>query len=501
MVLFVIALLLFFFYYLIWPLIIAKNAAPDPCLPGPKPLPILGNLFELVTSKPHHALMELGKKYGPICKVRLLNENCVVVTGLQLIMEASIEKGYIFSGRPSSFRMNSMVNDAGVLDFGDLDEIGSIGRKISMRSMKPSGEAMSELETVTTDIFGDLLDDWCSLSGTPHHLGDDLARVTCRLMLRLMVGESVGPYSKSVDMLLELEDLHFHALDNSRTGMLLDTYPWLRFLGNKAWTLMKEGYEVTNTFFAIHKEHTEGMTKGDKGHCILHMIMSDTNKAKMSNDKIAKGVLVTLTLGGLTTTGTLLHTFIGVLAHYPHIQTRIQEEIDAVIGDKLPRITDRVNMPYTEATILDVIRNTRILPMTGSHKTMSDTTLGGYDIPEGVTVLLSLWSIHHDPDFWQDPYSYNPERFLDAEGQLVSVDHPNRKHILPFGAGPRSCPAEAFARGRLFMFLTMFCQRFTVCPEGQQDPDFMDPRGYTLHGLIIAPPQQKLILHDRRVTF
>ena len=492
MILWVICLLILLLYVLIVPLIAAKNPAPDVRLPGPRSLPMIGNLFDVGIGKSHEKLMELSQHHGPIYKLRFMNENCVVVTSLPLIMEASVEKGNHFSGRPSTFRVKRIVEVVGALDFGDLDDIGRIWKKISARSVRPNGEAMTELEPVSTEICQDLLNSWSSSSGTAKYLNDDLARFTSRLLLRFMVKDYGGPKSTSVEMLLQLEDVFFNALDFNISGMLLDTYPWLRYFGNRSWKLIKKSFKMADNFYDLNKKIVIENNK----KCILQMLLSDASKTNVSDeDRFVKGTLVSLTVGALATTNTLIHTIIGVLAHHPHIQKVVQDEVEGAVGDRMPTITDRKNMPYTEALILDVMRNTRV---TGLRKATRDTTLGGYHIPAGVTVLLSLWSIHHDPNFWQDPYAFKPERFLDPEGHLVTVDHPNRRQILPFGAGPRSCPGEAFARGRLFLFIAMFCQRFTVTPEGYPDPATMDPRRYEVQGLLLLPPLQKYILEDRR---
>ena len=495
MILWVFFILISILYFLIVPLIASKNPAPDECLPGPRSLPMIGNLFDVGIGKSHEKLMELSEHHGPIYKLRFLNENCVVVTSLPLIMEASVEKGSHFSGRPSTFRVERIVEVVGALDFGDLDDIGRIWRNISSRSVRPNGKAMTELEPVSTELCLELLDSWSSSSGTAKYLNDDLVRFTSCLMLRFMVEDYGGPKSSSVDMLLQLENVFSKSLDFNISGILLDTYPWLRYFGNSSWKKMEESFKMADNFFDLHKKIVIENNK----KCILQMLLSDASKANVSDeDTFVKGILVSLTLGALATTHTLIHTIIGVLAHHPHIQKAVQDEVDGAVGYRMPTITDRKNMPYTEAMILDVMRNTRVLPLTGSHKATRDTTLGGYHIPAGVTVLLSLWSIHHDPHFWQDPYAFKPERFLDPEGHLVTIDHPNRRQILPFGAGPRSCPGEAFARGRLFLFIAMFCQRLTVTPEGHPDPATMDPRRYNVQGLILSPPLQKYILEKRR---
>eukprot|EP00058_Branchiostoma_floridae_P027762 XP_002613253.1 hypothetical protein BRAFLDRAFT_68218 [Branchiostoma floridae] len=88
-------------------------------------------------------------------------------------------------------------------------------------------------------------------------------------------------------------------------------------------------------------------------------------------------------------------------------------------------------MPYTEAVLTEVARIGTILPTSIFHATSRDTSLHGYDIPEGTTVMPNLWSVHHDPEHFPNPGKFDPGRFLDAQGQYQRDDH-----VMPFGIAP-----------------------------------------------------------------
>ncbi len=132
-----------------------------------------------------------------------------------------------------------------------------------------------------------------------------------------------------------------------------------------------------------------------------------------------------------TTSTTLRWAFLYMITH-PEIQRRIQNEIDSVIGqDRMPRLSDRTNLPYTMATILEIQRHASILFLGFPHSAATDTTLCGYDIPEGAMIISNLWALHHDPDFWDDPEKFNPERFMDEDGNVVH----HEEHLIPFSIG------------------------------------------------------------------
>lgn len=114
----------------------------------------------------------------------------------------------------------------------------------------------------------------------------------------------------------------------------------------------------------------------------------------------------------------------------PNIQSRVQQELDAVLKDRVPSLKDRPNLPYTEATLMEVQRLSSILPVGAPRATSVNTCLNGYDIPEGTVIMPNIWAIHHDPAIWDSPDEFRPERFLDNQGHLQ-----RREELIPFSIG------------------------------------------------------------------
>ena len=120
---------------------------------------------------------------------------------------------------------------------------------------------------------------------------------------------------------------------------------------------------------------------------------------------------------------------------------------------------------------------------------MRTCKLGEFTIPKNTQVWTNLWSLHHDEDLWDEPFKFKPERFLNEDGEVLPVDHPNRKHLMPFGAGNRVCVGEVFAMSRMFLILTRILQNFTVLPETSIEAQpSCDPRAMEMGFLIMSPP-------------
>ena len=135
-----------------------------------------------------------------------------------------------------------------------------------------------------------------------------------------------------------------------------------------------------------------------------------------------------------------------------------------MIGTGNPSLDDRKYMPYFNAVLLETGRFASISPFI-ARATVQNTNIEGYTIPLGTEVLVNLWSIHHDEELWEEPFKFDPSRFLDEKGQLVRCDHPNRKNSLPFGVGHRVCPGENLAVSRMFLIIARLVQCFQIEPE------------------------------------
>uniref|UniRef100_A0A3Q2CSI2 Uncharacterized protein n=2 Tax=Cyprinodon TaxID=28741 RepID=A0A3Q2CSI2_CYPVA len=127
-------------------------------------------------------------------------------------------------------------------------------------------------------------------------------------------------------------------------------------------------------------------------------------------------------------------------------------------------MSDRDNLPYTNAVIHEIQRMGNIIPLNVPRTANKDTVLDKYTIPKGTMVLAALNSVLHDESQWETPHSFNPQHFLDQDGKFRKRDA-----FLPFSTGKRVCLGEQLARMELFLFFTCLLQRFKLSyPAGEQ---------------------------------
>ena len=136
-------------------------------------------------------------------------------------------------------------------------------------------------------------------------------------------------------------------------------------------------------------------------------------------------------LAGTETTSTTLRWALLIMMAYPDVQQRVQKEIDAVVGrDRLPKLSDKPDLPYTEAVIHEIQRYGGIVFIGLPRQTAEETEFRGYTIPKDTFIMSYFRSTTRDPDVWDDPEVFKPERFLDPGGRFKKV-----KDGLVFGSG------------------------------------------------------------------
>ncbi|XP_044151630.1 cytochrome P450 2C29-like [Bufo gargarizans] len=207
-------------------------------------------------------------------------------------------------------------------------------------------------------------------------------------------------------------------------------------------------------------------------------------------DTSLPAMVLTTLAAGTETTAASLKFIVVLLAHYPEVQAKVQQEIDEATKNlRQPEIADRPQMPYTYAVIHEIQRVLDIAPTALFHAVNQEVKFRGYTIPKGTTVIPFLTSVLMDPSQWETPEEFNPRHFLTEDGQFR-----NQLAFMVYSAGKRVCPAENMARMELFLFISALLQKFTfILPPGtkRQDAKFLNlhKTEILLYAEILAEPR------------
>ncbi|XP_062245394.1 cytochrome P450 1A1 [Platichthys flesus] len=460
-------------------------------LPGPKPLPIIGNVLGL-GSKPYLSLTDMSKRYGHVFQIQIGMRPVVVLSGSETVRQALIKQGDDFAGRPDlySFRF---INAGKSLAFStDQAGVWRARRKLAYSALR----SFSNLEGTTPEYSCVLEEHICKEgeylikqlntvmkadgSFDPfRHIVVSVANVICGMCF----GRRYDHDDQELVGLVTLSD-EFGRVVGS--GNPADFIPILQYLPSAA---MKNFLRINGRFTEfVQKIVTEHYTTFDKDnirditdslidHCEDRKLDENSN-VQMSDEKIV-GIVNDLFGAGFDTVSTALSWSVMYLVAHPEIQERLYQEIEDKVGlDRMPLLSDKPNLPFLEAFILEILRHSSFLPFTIPHCTTKDTSLNGYFIPKDTCVFINQWQINHDPELWKDPSSFNPDRFLSADGS--EVNKLDGEKVMAFGMGKRRCIGEVIARNEVYLFLAIIIQKLHFLPIPGEKLDMTPEYGLTM---------------------
>uniref|UniRef100_W5MRC1 Cytochrome P450, family 2, subfamily N, polypeptide 13 n=1 Tax=Lepisosteus oculatus TaxID=7918 RepID=W5MRC1_LEPOC len=447
--------------------------------PGPKPFPLLGNVFTAVDIS---EIDKLAEKYGPVFSLWRGRENTVFVSGYKMVKEALVNQGENFADRPVVPLFDKVYQGLGLALTNGYQ--WKKHRRFALTTLKNFGMGKNTLESFILEENRFLYKAFKEEHGRPFDphflLNSAISNVICSMVF----GHRFEYNDPRFQDILRRTDETFLLIGSLRAQLYNVCPSIMKFLPGPHQTVFSN-YKKVKAFL---KEEIENHRKNWDPSNSRDFIDTYFEEMEKKKDDIPAGfhetnlVICTLDLleAGTETSATTLRWSLLYMVKYPEIQKKVQAEIDRVIGkERQPSMADRVHLPYTDAVIHEVQRMGNIVPLNVPRMTTKDTTLGGYFISKGTAVITNISSVLFDKNEWETPDTFNPKHFLDSYGKFRKRDA-----FLPFSAGKRVCLGEQLARMELFLFFTSFLQNFTFkAPEGE-DPSVK----FQLGGILTPRP-------------
>ncbi|CAD5323604.1 unnamed protein product [Arabidopsis thaliana] len=240
-------------------------------------------------------------------------------------------------------------------------------------------------------------------------------------------------------------------------------------------------------------EHREKPEK-DQGTVMLDVLLAaygDENAEYKITKNHIKAFFVDLFIGATDTSVQTIQWTMAEIMNNTHILERMREEIDSVVGkSRLIQETDLPNLPYLHAVIKEALRLHPPGPLL-PREFQQGCKIGGFYIPEKTTLLINAYVVMRDPNVWEDPEEFKPERFL-ASSRSGQEDERREQALkfLPFGSGRRGCPGSNLAYMIVGSAIGMMVQCFDWRIEGEKVNMKEDVKGTILtmaHPLKLTP--------------
>ena len=407
----------------------------------------------------------------------------VIVNGYEAIKELLVKPD--FNSRPDFFRINVYRQNEG-FGFSEPNACWKSLRKATFKGIRSYGHGLNRMDRILSDINERTMGKLMKLEVAEKEFDpyDIIYSHMLSSITAFTLGEQVEPTAELHDVVKRLDSLAMTVLNPAGVGATLDAAPWLRFLGHPIWKKCQELLSTRDELWEL----VSPSLREDAASISHSFLQARENNSDISEERV-KCAIGDMMIAGTVTTTVSTYCLLQILAKHPKIQQRLQKEIDSVLGSSNQAcLADLEEMPYMQATIQELHRFVTVNPLGLPHATTQNTTLAGHHIPAGTNFLPNVWGVHRDPEFWSEPSEFRPERFLTEEGTFVPADHPNRRRVLAFGMGPRLCPGENFAKGRIFMLTSAILKQYSLrsCDDVPHDPATfslglaIEPNHYTL---------------------
>ncbi len=455
---------------------------------GPRPLPFIGNNFDIPKSHPWIQFQKWSETYGPMFTLWIGRRPTIIISDPEIAVDLLEKRSNKYSSRPRFVVMGEIYNDMAGILVQPYGKGWSIRRKLLHTALTP--RALRHYLPVQTAEASRLC---YALLAAPQEFEALLDRFTSSIVFSVSYGHRIDSLQSPV-IRQRFKYMQYMASLNVPGAFLAESIPILKYMPN---------------FLAPWKADVQrvGREEAAANMALVDVVKSDIKNAKSPEDvpnSLCKQLLEARAAdpqsfsllsdrdfsftpaslfgaGADTTASTLCSGFLALVTH-PEVLQAAHAELDAVIGgSRTPTFDDEKSLPYIRALCKEVLRwrPVAVLGGTPHASTEADTYRGSY-IPSGTNMLGNNWAINLNEKYYPNPHHVNPLRFLDVKPASVGYlpekylqatpiekgkPHPSKLGHSSFGWGRRICPGADLASNSLFIALAKLLWAFDIAQK------------------------------------
>ncbi|KAL6177545.1 hypothetical protein ACLB2K_049071 [Fragaria x ananassa] len=463
--------------------------------PGPPKLPVIGNLH-LLGNQPHLSLRSLAEKYGPIIHLQLGEIPTVVVSSARVAKEVLKTHDLALSSRPQIFSAKHLFYNCTDVVFSPYGAYWRHIRKICILELLSAKRVQSyshAREEEVARLAHRVAECYPGTTNLSKLLGLYANDILCRVAFgRDFSGGGEYDQHGFQKMLEEYQEL----LGGFSIG---DFFPSMEFLHTLTGTksrLQETFRRFDKLFDQILAEHLNPKRQTEK-HKDLVDVLLDVQKTESADMPLTmdnvKAIILDMFAAGTDTTFITLDWGMTELLMNPKVLKKAQAEVRTVVGERRVVLEDDLHqLDYLKVVIKEIFRLHPPAPVLVPRESMEDVTIDGYDILAKTRIFVNAWAIGRDPESWENPEKFEPERFMGSTIDFKGQDF----ELLPFGAGRRGCPAITFSTASIELALAQLLHSFDwELPAGTaaDDLDMTEVFGITMHRIanliVVARPR------------
>ncbi|CAL2255190.1 unnamed protein product [Prunus armeniaca] len=441
--------------------------------PGPWKLPVIGNLHQLAGSLPHQRLRDLAKKYGPLMHLKLGEVSTVVVSSAEFAKEVMKTHDLIFASRPTILAAKILSYGSTDIGYAPYGEYWRQLRKICTLELL-STKRVQSFRPIREEEVVNLIQWIASRAGSPINITQEIYSSTYTITSRTAFGKKTRDQEKFIYIVKEF----VKAASGFALADIFPSVSLLHLLSGMRLKLERLHKEADRILGNIIKEHQRDMvtTKSGEGEAeedlvdVLLKFHDHGNELEFSlTTENIKAVIFDIFAAGSETSSTAVDWAIAEMIKNPRVMNMAQNEVREVFNRK-GQVDETCirEMKYLNLVIKETLRLHPPVPLLLPRECGEKCEIDGYEIPVKSKVIVNAWAIGRDPNYWNEPESFNPNRFLDS-----SIDYKGTNfEYIPFGAGRRMCPGMSFGLANVELPLALLLYHFDwKLPNGMKHED------------------------------
>ncbi|KAJ3696974.1 hypothetical protein LUZ61_000679 [Rhynchospora tenuis] len=455
--------------------------------PCPRKLPIIGNLHQL-GAHPHHSLHKLSLKHGPLMLLQLGSVPTLVISTADALRE--VLKTNDFSNRPSLYAAKRYSYGFLSISFSPYGEYWRQARKVCILELLSVKRVQSfskiREEEVANLISG--IKDTC-FSSKSVNLSKVLQDLSNRIVTRVTFGDGIAARG------------YGNILEESQRLLgefwVVDYLPWLGWidaLTGLRKRLEKNFKELDEFYNHVIEEHMRGGSADhepcDLVHVLLQLHKDPAYGTTFSSMSHIKGIIMDMFSAGTDTSSATLTWIMTELIINPRAMAKARDEVRKIAGKKgKVEEHDLQDLTYLKLVIKETMRLHPPAPLLIPRETTETCVIQGSKVPPKTRIIINARAISLDPNTWDNPEEFRPERFIDSNADFRGQDF----RLVPFGVGRRSCPGINFALPVVELVLAnlLYCFDWEL-PAGmtKEEMDLEEELGITMHKkipLVLVP--------------
>ncbi|GLB38676.1 putative cytochrome P450 family protein [Lyophyllum shimeji] len=476
----------------------SRRGSSFPLPPGPKKLPVIGNMLDMPKSFAWSTYHDWCKEFdSDVIHLNSWGTSIIVLDTAEAAIELLEKRSSIYSGRPRLPMVDELMGwgfDFGLMDYGDY---WRQHRRLMHQSFHPAAVTSFRPQELKAahGLLRRLLDD-------PEGFLDHIRHMAGETIMSIAYGIKVQPRDDPHIAIAE-RAMHTLSIAGVPGAFLVDTLPILKhvpscmpFAGfkRKAKEWRKLALALVNVPFETAKRN---ISNGDFTPSFTSQSLEITDNAgglKYPEDVIKSTAGTMFQAGADTTVAAISSCVLGLLTN-PDALRKAQEEVDRVVGPgQLPSFDDEPDLPYITALLRETLRWREVAPLSVPHFLHVEDEYKGYRMPANSIIIPNAWAMLHDENKYPDPFKFNPDRFI-KDGKLnPAVEDPAN---VAFGFGRRVCAGRHMASSAVWITIASIVVAFDITKASDENGQAVEPSLEYSPGMINAPIPFKCSIKPR----